>query len=216
LKPSDVRPDQLLYSPERFGGVTALAEKTKQLLTDRAAGREVNLAQLNRHLLQDAFPRELDFRDGVLALSDKGASLLASVGFFCFLVGRFTGAGILKKFAAHKVLGLYGVLNVLAAWWCFEARLSVACVFLSYFFHVTHSTIFALNSSASGCALPPTSSWRSWRRRAAAHGYVADSTTCRAASLSRSSASPSYSTASTGPASATRTPRLRPPGRLMH
>ena len=42
------------------------------------------------------------------AFSNKGAANLASLGFLCFLVGRFTGAGLLKKFAAHKVLGLYG------------------------------------------------------------------------------------------------------------
>ena len=29
-------------------------------------------------------------------------------------MGRFTGAGILKKYPAHKVLGLYGVANVVA------------------------------------------------------------------------------------------------------
>ena len=42
---------------------------------------------------------------GVLGLSDKGASTLASVGFIFFLAGRFIGAGLLKKFPAHKVLG---------------------------------------------------------------------------------------------------------------
>src|SRR5208282_4254794 len=38
-------------------------------------------------------------KTGTLAISDKGAANLASVGFFCFLVGRFTGAGLLKKFS---------------------------------------------------------------------------------------------------------------------
>ena len=38
-------------------------------------------------------------KSGMLALSDKGASNLASVGFVCFLIGRFTGAG-----AAAEVL----------------------------------------------------------------------------------------------------------------
>ena len=31
---------------------------------------------------------------GVLAISNKGASNLASLGLVCFLVGRFTGAGL--------------------------------------------------------------------------------------------------------------------------
>lgn len=144
--PTRVRPEQLLYSPQRFAGV-ALTAETKALLSDREAGREVNLAQLNRHLLEDAFPQELDFQDGLLAISDKGASFLASVGFFCFLVGRFTGAGLLRKFAAHKVLGLYGLLNVVACLLVFFKLgwVSVACVFLSYFFmSIMFPTIFAL------------------------------------------------------------------------
>ena len=63
------------------------------------------------------------------------------------MVGRFTGAALLRKFSAHKVLGLYGTLNVvmcllvvLKLGW-----LSVACVFLSYFFmSIMFPTIFAL------------------------------------------------------------------------
>src|ERR1700682_810198 len=51
---------------------------------------------------------------GLLGFSNKGASNLASLGFFCFLVGRFTGSAILKKFCSYKVLGLYsGVAVVL-------------------------------------------------------------------------------------------------------
>src|SRR5208337_160059 len=53
-------------------------------------------------------------KSGILTMSDKGASNLASLGFVCFLVGRFTGAGLLKKFSAHNILGLYAVLNVAA------------------------------------------------------------------------------------------------------
>ena len=84
---------------------------------------------------------------GVLAISDKGASNLASLGFVCFLIGRFSGAGILRKFAAHKVLGLYGALNVLVTFLVFLKLgwLSVVCVFLSYFFmSIMFPTIFAL------------------------------------------------------------------------
>ena len=58
------------------------------------------------------------------------------LGFVCFLVGRFSGAGLLARFAAHKVLGLYGALNVAITLlvFCKLGWLSVACVFLSYFF----------------------------------------------------------------------------------
>jgi len=84
---------------------------------------------------------------GLLHLSDKGASNLASLGSFCFLAGRFSGAGILRKFSAHKVLGLYGVVNVATCLLIF-AKLgwfSVVCVFLSYFFmSIMFPTIFAL------------------------------------------------------------------------
>ncbi|HWH67916.1 MAG TPA: MFS transporter, partial [Candidatus Sulfotelmatobacter sp.] len=86
-------------------------------------------------------------KDGILVISNKGASNLASLGFVCFLIGRFTGAGFLKKFAAHKILGLYGVLNVLVCILIFSKLgwLSVACVFLSYFFmSIMFPTIFAL------------------------------------------------------------------------
>ncbi|MGD0578013.1 MAG: MFS transporter [Bryobacteraceae bacterium] len=84
---------------------------------------------------------------GVLSLSNKGASNLASLGFVFFLVGRFTGAGLLKKFSAHKMLGLYGALNVVMTFLVFLKLgwVSVACVFLSYFFmSIMFPTIFAL------------------------------------------------------------------------
>ena len=85
--------------------------------------------------------------DGLLHISNQGGATLASVGFLCFLVGRFTGAAILKKYSAHKVLGLYGILNTLVCLLVFLKLgwLSVACVFLSYFFmSIMFPTIFAL------------------------------------------------------------------------
>jgi FHS family L-fucose permease-like MFS transporter len=84
---------------------------------------------------------------GVLIFSNKGASNLASLGFVCFLIGRFSGAAILRKFSAHKVLGLYGVMNVIMTFvvFCKLGWISVACVFLSYFFmSIMFPTIFAL------------------------------------------------------------------------
>lgn len=90
---------------------------------------------------------------GTFQLTDKGAASLASVGFICFLAGRFSGAGILRKCSAHKVLGLYGLINVLLCilivlklgW------LSVVCVFLTYFFmSIMFPTIFALGIHGLG------------------------------------------------------------------
>jgi FHS family L-fucose permease-like MFS transporter len=92
-------------------------------------------------------------KEGLLTLSDKGAANLASLGFVCFLAGRFSGAAILKKFAAHKVLGLYGLINVMV---CLLVVLklgwfSVICVFLSYFFmSIMFPTIFALGIHGLG------------------------------------------------------------------
>ena len=85
--------------------------------------------------------------NGVLALSDKGASNLASLGFVCFLIGRFSGAALLKKYSAHKILGIYGVANVIATLLVFLKLgwLSALCVFLSFFFmSIMFPTIFAL------------------------------------------------------------------------
>ncbi len=99
---------------------------------------------------------------GLLALSDKGAAYLASLGFFCFLAGRFSGAAILKKFPAHKVLGLYGLLNVIACLVVFLKLgwVSVAAVFASYFFmSIMFPTIFALGIHGLGARAKKASSF---------------------------------------------------------
>jgi FHS family L-fucose permease-like MFS transporter len=85
--------------------------------------------------------------NGVFGLSNKGAANLASLGFLCFLIGRFTGSAILKKFAAHSVLGLYSALSVLLCLLVFFMLgwTSVVSVFLIYFFmSIMFPTIFAL------------------------------------------------------------------------
>ncbi|HEV2447790.1 MAG TPA: hypothetical protein VGS58_17790, partial [Candidatus Sulfopaludibacter sp.] len=84
---------------------------------------------------------------GILGLTDKGASQLQAAALACFLLGRASGAALLKKYSAHKVLGLYGVLNVVATLVVFAkvGWISVVCVFLSYFFmSIMFPTIFAL------------------------------------------------------------------------
>lgn len=94
-----------------------------------------------------------DLKDGIFHFSDKGASNLASFGFFCFLAGRFSGAAILRKFSAHKVLGLYSCLNVVICLLIFLKLgwVSVVCVFLSYFFmSIMFPTIFALGIHGLG------------------------------------------------------------------
>ena len=54
---------------------------------------------------------------------------------------------MLKKYSAHKILGLYGVMNVVTCLLVFAKLgwISVACVFLSFFFmSIMFPTIFAL------------------------------------------------------------------------
>ena len=100
--------------------------------------------------------------NGVVALSDKGASNLQSLGLVCFLVGRFSGSAILKKYSAHKVLGLYGALNVLMTFVVFLKLgwVSVACVFLSYFFmSIMFPTIFALGIFGLGARAKKASAY---------------------------------------------------------
>ena len=92
-------------------------------------------------------------KSGNLVLSNRGASFLVSVGFFCFLAGRFSGAAILRTFSAHKVLGFYGAVNVALCLLVFLKLgwLSVVCVFLSYFFmSIMFPTIFALGIHGLG------------------------------------------------------------------
>ena len=86
-------------------------------------------------------------RDGSYFVNEKGATfLLGTVGFPLFLIGRATGAAILKKLQAHRVLGTYAFLNVLLCgivilklgW------ISVAAVFLSFLFipeYITRSPL---------------------------------------------------------------------------
>jgi len=84
---------------------------------------------------------------GILEISNKGAANLASIGFICFLLGRFSGAALLKTCAAHRVLGIYASVNVLLSLlvFCKLGWISVASVFLTYFFmSIMFPTIFAL------------------------------------------------------------------------
>ena len=86
-------------------------------------------------------------KTGVLAFSNKGAASLQSLALICFLVGRFTGSGLLRKYSAHKIVGIYAVSNVVVTFLIFLKLgwLSVVCVFLSYFFmSIMFPTIFAL------------------------------------------------------------------------
>lgn len=135
---------QRLYTPERLNGVT-LQAGTKQLLA-QDTGARVDL-RLNRLLLADAYSKELAYHDGVVGVTNQFAAYLASFGFICFLLGRVTGAAALRRVSAHRIVGLYAVVNTVACLLIFGKLgwLSVVCVFLSYFFmSIMFPTIFAL------------------------------------------------------------------------
>jgi FHS family L-fucose permease-like MFS transporter len=99
---------------------------------------------------------------GILGISNKGASNLAALGFVFFLAGRFSGAGLLRKYSAHTILGLYAMLNVLATLLVFLKLgwISVISVFLSYFFmSIMFPTIFALGIFGLGARAKKASSY---------------------------------------------------------
>jgi len=100
--------------------------------------------------------------NGLLGLSDKGASNLASGGFMFFLVGRFIGAGLLKKFSAHNVLALFAFLAGLCSLLVFLkiGWISAFAVFLSYFFmSIMFPTIFSLGIHGLGARAKKASSF---------------------------------------------------------
>jgi FHS family L-fucose permease-like MFS transporter len=86
-------------------------------------------------------------------VANATASTLASVGFICFLTGRFIGAALVKRFPAHSVLGCFAAVNIIL---CAVIMLrlgwaSVAAVFGTYFFmSIMFPTIFALGIHGLG------------------------------------------------------------------
>jgi hypothetical protein len=140
----EVVTNQLLYTEERFAGAS-LSDETKAMIAKKPYSKD--LSRLNRMLLRDSYPAALPYTDGILGFTDKAGSNFVSLGFVLFLIGRFTGAGLLRKVSAHKLVGLYGLLNVIIC--CLVVFkfgwFSVVCVFLSYFFmSIMFPTIFAL------------------------------------------------------------------------
>jgi FHS family L-fucose permease-like MFS transporter len=95
-----------------------------------------------------------EWRDGSWFTTEQGATkLLSFFGFSLFLLGRFTGAGLLNKVAAHKALAAYATANVILMA-LIVAKLgwvSVIALFLSFFFmSIMFPTIFALGIHGLG------------------------------------------------------------------
>jgi MFS transporter, FHS family, L-fucose permease len=101
-------------------------------------------------------------KNGILGLSDNGASNLASGGFFFFLLGRLIGAGLLKKYPAHKVLSTFACLAAASSLLVFLKLgwLSAIALFLSYFFmSIMFPTIFSLGIHGLGSQAKKASSF---------------------------------------------------------
>ena len=133
------------YDAARFTGVT-LSPTTAQLVAQNPENDHAR-KRLNRLLLQDSYPKMMSYNDQAMSISDKGAGFLSSLAFGFFLLGRVIGAMLMKKNSAHKTLGMFAGMNVLVCALIIGQLgwISVACVFLSYFFmSVMFPTIFAL------------------------------------------------------------------------
>jgi len=101
-------------------------------------------------------------KNGIMGLSDKGASNLASLAFAFFLAGRVIGAGLLKKFPAHKVLAAFASLAGLCCLLVFLKLgwISAVAVFLSYLFmSICFPTIFSLGIHGLGSKAKEASSF---------------------------------------------------------
>jgi MFS transporter, FHS family, L-fucose permease len=94
------------------------------------------------------FQNRTVLRSGAYSVNEQGATfLLGTIAFPLFLLGRATGAAILRKLKAHRVLGTYAVINVFMC--CIVVLklgwVSIGAVFLSFFFmSIMFPTIFAL------------------------------------------------------------------------
>ena len=93
-------------------------------------------------------------RDGAQYINEKGATtLLSAFGFVLFLLGRFTGTGLMRKFDAAKVLATFAVANTILMAIIFVKIGWISCIalFLSFFFmSIMFPTIFALGISGLG------------------------------------------------------------------
>lgn len=101
-------------------------------------------------------------KDGLNFISEQGATKLLSIGFGCFLAGRMVGSALLTRASAHKLLGIYSVVNI-ALMLVIVAKtgwISTLAVFLSFFFmSIMFPTIFALGIFGLGSKTKMASSF---------------------------------------------------------
>ena len=146
----------LFFASQRFAGID-LPESTRRLITQNPGGEQ--LVRLNRGLLEAAYPaneiaKNAYLQEPVFRITDQGAGNLLSFGAFgLFLLGRFTGSFALRRFKAHLMLSLYGILSIISMVLVMSPLgwLSVGGLFASFFFmSIMYPTIFSLGIHGLG------------------------------------------------------------------
>ena len=144
------------FADQRFAGVV-LPDNARQLIGQNPNGEQ--LIRLNRGLFESVYPADQIKRSpylqaAVYRITDQGAGRLLSFGAFgLFLLGRFTGSFALRRFKAHLMLALYGVLSLISMVLVMAPLgwISVGGLFASFFFmSIMYPTIFSLGIHGLG------------------------------------------------------------------
>jgi MFS transporter, FHS family, L-fucose permease len=113
--------------------------------------------------LAELLPANMKYlREGVWHITDYCAGAMLSLAFIFFTLGRFSGSAILGFAPAHRVLGIYGLCNVVLMFLVFLGLGwgSVAALILSFFFmSIMYPTHFALAIRGLGERTKLASSW---------------------------------------------------------
>ena len=113
--------------------------------------------------LAELLPATMKYaQSGVWHITEYCASAVLSLAFIFFTLGRFSGSAILRFAPAHRVLGLYGLCNVLLMMLVLLGLgwVSVLALIFSFFFmSIMYPTHFALAIRGLGERTKLASSW---------------------------------------------------------
>ena len=113
--------------------------------------------------LADLLPANMKFQqNGHWQITDYCASATLSLAFIFFTAGRFSGSALLRFAPAHRVLGLYALVNVILMSLVFLGLgwISVIALILSFFFmSIMYPTHFALAIRGLGERTKLGSAW---------------------------------------------------------